>query len=381
MMSPVRLGAGIAIGLALVACGADSLSAFGDSSTNPGATADGGAFSDGPSGAAGTNTPSLDTGVILVHAAGAGAFRLCFLNELDRLPQPDSTVMPAANVVGVDVGTAVRINPLRGAPGHVIFYDEIALRAFYGPNGSNPTLTCKQLQNTPQIPYTDLGEVTDNLSVGVHVLVVTGCQGTTLGSPRTAAQCGSDYDTVKNNPAGNLHVVHKSLLGVPRVGASVLPLQVMDLALPLESARAGRAISLSFHDGAGAGADTVVASNVAFLDDPQPAAPAQIPFDGSDAGAYQSYTLRVDMAETDGGATPLLEQSLADIQDLSSPRDVPPSYYAQASNFVLLLLGDPALPLLGDGGADPDPYRNLHLLAVPVIEPKADAGADAGDGG
>jgi hypothetical protein len=80
------------------------------------------------------------------------------------------------------------------------------------------------------------------------------------------------------------------------------------------------------------------------------------------------------------GATTLLDESLARIQSLSSPRDVPPTYYAAASNYALLLLGDPNAKL-ADGGADTDDRRRLHFLAVPVIEPKTDGGADGVDGG
>jgi hypothetical protein len=79
----------------------------------------------------------------------------------------------------------------------------------------------------------------------------------------------------------------------------------------------------------------------------------------------------------DGGtATKQLDESLARIQKLSSPRDLPPTYYAAASNYALLLLGDPSATVL-DGGPSDD-RRGLHFLAVPVIDPKDDAGTDGG---
>lgn len=376
MTSHARIGAGLAIvAAALTAC---SMSALSSTDSGPNASAaPGGAERQTPAPA---GIGPIDNGVILVHAAGSGAFRLCFLNELDRLPQPDSKVMPEANVVGVDVGTAVRIDPLRGAPGNVILYDEALIRNLYAPGSGTPP-SCESLQRNAGLPYVDLGSVPDDLSSGVHILAVTGCPASTLAFPYTEAQCGSDYDSAK----GNLTVVHKTLTGLPRVSPAILPMQVMHLAQPLESARAGRSVSVLFHDGTAAGrADMVVAPSIGLLQDPAPSAPAQLPFDGSDAGAYAAYTVRVELGPGDGGAdagvTTALEQSLADIQRLSSPRDVPPSYYAKASNYVLLLLGDPA-PTLRDGGPDDDAFRKLHLLAVPVIEPKSDAGADAGDGG
>ena len=55
------------------------------------------------------------------------------------------------------------------------------------------------------------------------------------------------------------------------------------------------------------------------------------------------------------------------------------SYYRSASNYALLLLGDPThKPKLAGGGDNPayNPRRALHILAVPVLDPtKQDAGA------
>ena len=73
----------------------------------------------------------------------------------------------------------------------------------------------------------------------------------------------------------------------------------------------------------------------------------------------------------------VLDQTLEQVQAISAPRELPTTYFGIASNYALLLLGDPA-PRLFDGGADTDGRRALHLVAIPVIDPKADAGADAG---
>jgi hypothetical protein len=88
-------------------------------------------------------------------------------------------------------------------------------------------------------------------------------------------------------------------------------------------------------------------------------------------------TLRDADAGADAGATFVRDTSLAEVQALSSPRDVPGDYYQAASNYVLLLLGDPGVPQTLDGGPNPafDPRRGVHILAVPVVAP--DAGSDA----
>ena len=60
------------------------------------------------------------------------------------------------------------------------------------------------------------------------------------------------------------------------------------------------------------------------------------------------------------------------------PDTLPTSYYRAASNYALLLVGDPRVePRLDDGGANAayDARRAVHLLAVPV------KGPDDGDGG
>ena len=66
------------------------------------------------------------------------------------------------------------------------------------------------------------------------------------------------------------------------------------------------------------------------------------------------------------------------MQELSFSPTVPTTYYRSASNYALLLVGDPRIaPTYDDGGANPgyDRRRAVHLLAVPV---KDDDVEDAG---
>jgi hypothetical protein len=360
------------------ACGSADLSSFGGSSTDP---SGGGTGADAGFGAA-QGTPSdkglapVDNAVILVHAAKSQSFRLCFENEIDRRPQPDSDVMPEANVVGVEVGSAVRLPPLKGPPGQVYLFEEPLIRAFYpafGGAGAGPT--CKNLLENSNLQKLaqPLGTVTANLSQGVHLLVVRGCPSDSPLRRYTEAECGKGW----TEGGGNLSVEEITLSGSTRPSDGILPVQVVNLSQPLESARGQRDVLVTFGDLAQpTGQHAPIVANPILYGNAQPTTPAQLSYPSTDTAVYASLGVRVTLAAPDGGAaTKLLDESLAQIQKQSSPRDLPNSYYAAASNYALLMLGDPDAKL-ADGGPDDDERRTLHFLAVPVIEPKNDGGTD-----
>jgi hypothetical protein len=207
------------------------------------------------------------------------------------------------------------------------------------------------------------------------MLVVTGCPKNSPVRTYTAAECGSDYDGAK----GNLSVKHIPLPAVPRTSVDTLPAQVVNLSQPIEAAKGTNPIAISF-GAVGSAPDPKrvdVVSDPPLFGTPVPAAPVGIAYASSDEAIYGASGFRVSV-----GGTVMLDQTLADVQKLSSPTDIPTTYYAQGSNYVLLLLGDPA-PTFDDGGGvnTSDERKNLHFLAVPVIQPKADADGGAGDGG
>jgi len=390
MRTRTTVGLLLAVSGALYACGSAGLSSF--SADGAGGQEPGGA--DAGFGATGAAAPMagsdrgltpVDNAVILVHAAKSQSFRLCFENETDRRPQPDSDVMPEANVVGVEVGAAVRLGPLRGAPGMVYLFEEPLIRAFYpafGGAGQGPT--CKNLlENTNLQKLAEpLGAITTDLSQGVHLVVVRGCPSDSPLVKHSVAECGASWTSA----TGNLSVTDITLTGAQRPSPGTLPAQVVNLSQPLEGSRGARPVVVSFGDLLTPGSSaTVLATNPPVFGSAQPSLPASLGYDSSNTAIYESVGFRVSLGADTGGAadagsTTLLDESLARIQKLSSPRDVPPTYYAAASNYALLLLGDPNAKL-ADGGADTDDRRNLHFLAVPVIEPKSDAGADGGSGG
>jgi hypothetical protein len=367
-MRSLGVAALLALAGVLAACASmDASSAFrgGDNEPGAGSAADAGGFANGDSTAGSPELAPTDNGVILVHAAGAPAYRVCFQNEIKRKPQPDAQLMPEANVVGVEVGSAVRIAPLKGPPGIVWIFEEPLIR-------ESPNATCEALVGGSAVKYAHkLPAIDTDLSKGVHLLALTGCIARTDLRPYTNAECGADYDETK----GNLRLVEQELKGANRTG-DALPTQVIHLSQPLESARGAGTLSVSFGDvKTTSSTHTSTASAPTLFGAPLDltSSPA---FDGSNEGVYADVGFRVSIEEGANPPTVVAQQSLADVQRLSAPRELPTTYYAAASNYVLLLLGDPNAKG-EDGGVSDDPLQKVHLLAVPVIEPKADAGADA----
>src|SRR6185369_7036093 len=120
-----------------------------DSNTNPkgegsDAAAPSSAF-DRTGGATPNQGPQAN-GLVLVHGALFPSFRLCFENFPEMPPQPDNTVMPEANVVGVEIGSLVRINPLSKAPGKIYLISESAVRS---PAADTTAPKCVELLGNP----------------------------------------------------------------------------------------------------------------------------------------------------------------------------------------------------------------------------------------
>jgi hypothetical protein len=338
----------------------------GDGST----TSDAGGFSNSPAagGEKGDLAPT-DNAVILVHAAGMPAFRLCFGNEPNLRPMPDQETMPEANVVGVEVGSAVRLAPLKGPPGKIHVFNEALIRQYAGQGA-----TCEALLDSPQgADAFEMPAIETDYSKGVHLLVLTGCQGKTAVT-RTKEECGATYDPQATGK-GNLSFLDIELKGAKRNG-SALPTQVLHLSQALESARSGAELAVTFGDVTTSQAfHASSAKNPALFSETPQSLVADPTFDGTNEAVYAQQGFRV-VLNNGGTQTVLAQQSLADVQKLSAPREIPSTYYSAASNYVLLLLGSPAEAQQPDGG---DPRKGVHLLAVPVIDPDtADGGAEGG---
>lgn len=372
----------------------DAKSAPGCSSSGcgAGAGADGGESTknDARPGAA-LGGPASD-GVLIVHAASFPSFRLCFENQLNLPPQPDSTVMPEANVVGVEQGSIVRIDALTSPPGRVIVVRERDVRpavgepqrpckAFFSVDGKGAIKGSSELDGTTS--FLVANELTAPVGVqSAELLVIHGCgtQNTldTLDgvgvSQASSASCGAGWTAV----TGNLAVQPLALQTVPdSPDPRRIPVQLVNVA-PAIQALEGTA-------------------TVSFGEPNKPGEPLDLPATTFTLGAAQ--TLEVDKADVAiYGARAFnvnvklktemvsASQTLADVQSLSSPTDTPSHYYQAASNYALLLIGDPSHKPKLDGGGDNlayNPRRALHILAVPVLDPSkvADGGADASEAG
>lgn len=325
-----------------------------------------------PSAQDGRGDLAQGTGVVVVHAARFGAFRLCFQNYPDLEPQPDAKAMPEANVVGLDVGTAVRLDPLASAPGEVYVIDERAVRTTVGSRG----VKCRDRICAggakcirENIDYFKTPPVNEGVgATAVSVLAITGCPNR-LTPGASPATCGASWQP----ETGNFVARAFALRGASTAGGGT-PFQLVHLASDLERRRgAGEVLSITFGPLGGAHKTELARDpKIDAVTDPRP-----ILLDGSEP-SYARDGFRVSVVAGDGGADASFstESSLAQIQKMSSPRSVAPDYYTAGASYALVLLGDPAESEKGDAG---DPFRAVHMLAVPVVEP-SDGGADGGAG-
>lgn len=376
---------------AAMACSMEADSAFDNGARAPncaaddteckskGSNPDGGEL-DGNDAKGAPGAPTSD-GVILVHAASFPAFRLCFENDMDRLPQPDSSVMPQANVVGVEVGSLVRIDPLPKGPGKIFVLREL------------PTRTGKKcneyIQRTSEGVDKGLAQETIDYiiadqelhePIGVkqaEVLAISGC-GTKLmlakldgvtSSSVDSTSCGKDW----NGENGHLIASVVPLDTTDEIPTkSSIPIRLYNMAPAVDVLKG--TLSVSFGE---AGKQAPLRTNATF----EAGIPQTLSVNQDKIESYgeQAFTVTATLPS---GDPVTVNQTLADVQQLSSPNDNPTTYYYSASNYALLVLGDPShRATRGDGTPNPafNPRRALHILAVPVLDPtKADAGADAG---
>lgn len=350
-----------------------------------GSIADGGRFADAAAATPGSFVEA--NALVLVHAAAFPAFRMCFEGAPGDLPQPSVDLMPDSNVVGVDVGTAVRLAARPEMLGHAFVFPESALRPLY-PAFGGPGPSCAQLlAGAINKSAVDVGVVTANVSSGVHALVLAGCRAASIDPVASKARCGADWDAA----TGNLALRTLTLMAYARAGETRLPVQLVQLSPALEGVAVGRALGLAF-GALDAGAPAPFVEGAVPFGEAVPNPPAILDYAAADIGSYATSGIFVTLGGAlddagmptgvDSGAREVvIATSLADIQKRSSPRSLPPDWFSAASSYVVLSVGDTD-PRLGDGGRDEDPRRALHLLAVPLATPDAGASPPApGDAG
>jgi hypothetical protein len=381
-----------AVSLALiagaVACGEGTDSMFGGG-------ADSGA--DGNS-----SLPGFDGGlaesVVVLHAAAFPAMRLCFENYPELPPLPDDALMPEANVVGVEVGSFARIPALEKAPGKVWVIDQRDVRATPRAPGERK---CGALLADRDFSinrkYQLGGHIDKPLGVGqVDMLAITGCGGGAwlqeLGVSPT--DC-TDYDSTSGS------LVALSFPLVPSDGAdeTTLPVQVIHMSPLLEKTRApGEQLELTFGEletspdgrlpqGVSSAPPLYELGSRAMLHLDQSSQSVygshgfRIALRSLEAGAPSAATLDASAADASAPASFLVDQALAEVQELSFPQLLPNQYFRPGSSWVLLVLGDPRIARrLADGGLNSqyDARRGVHLVAIPVKKaPENAATSDA----
>lgn len=366
--------------LGLAACAADSFSLSSSGRDEAGNPTD----EDRGSPSAGSDAPSFvqANGIVLAHAALFPSFRLCFENRPDLVPQPDATIMPGANVVGVEIGSLVRIDPVT-APGKIYVINERDVRSAPG----DPGATCGELI-TPNGPrsltlnndyHVIDGALTKDLGRdGVDILVISGCgsQGflDAVGAGTESTSCGVGWNTTSGNLGARVLRVEPRARGAE----GTLPVQLFDLA-PAVTAVSKPVVT--FGDLTGKPPPARLEQEVIAGELFTGGTAQELVLDQTDPAVFGTRGFRVQLGS--GASTKTFDLSLANVQELSAPNTVPTTYYAAASNYALLLLGDPKYgPDQFDGGASNpayNPRRAVHLLAVPVVDPATADDGDAGD--
>ena len=352
---------------------------YGDASGDGSPSVDGGGF----------GTPSAPVlavnGLVLVHAASFPAFRVCFEGAQGDRPAPSTDVMPESNVVGVEVGTALRLPPHSGILGRAFVFPELALRALYpafGGAGIGPT--CGQLLLSNKADAIEVANIVADVSSGVHALVLQGCRKGAEDATASTQRCGDTWTAATGNL--RLEVVPLTAF-MRRPDTNGLPVQLLQLSPGLARMSAGRALGMAFgaldREG-GAPPAPFLEGRLPFAE-PVPNPPALLDYAGADLQSYATHGVFVTLGAplddagkpTDGGGAErkvVITESLEEIQRRSASRSLPPEWFAEASSYVILSVGDPD-PRLADGGPDDDARRALHLLAIPLAAVQApDAG-------
>lgn len=349
-------------------CSSAETSAFSPEGVFDGSS-DSGTPGDFPDGAAVPGRLEAN-GIVLVHAASFPSFRICFDGALGARPIPDSDLMPYSNVVGLDVGSALRLPPYKGTLGRAFVFAEPAIRSLYpafGGAGVGPT--CEQLLLSNKGDSTEVGTITDDLSSGVHALVLRGCRKGTVDPQASIERCGEDWTLGQ----GNLQLQVLRLTAYQRPSSTPgLPVQIVQLSPSLAKISAGRSLGISFGElSSEGGAPAPFIEGEVPFGTPVPNPPAIIAYDPMDLGSYATSGVFVTVGGLLDGGTPdaggqlVIAQSLEDIQQRSASRSLPSDWFAIASSYVVLSVGD-TKPVLSDGGPDDDPRRALHLLAIPL---------------
>lgn len=353
-----------ACGGVLAACASEDASSFGPSGADASPPSP---FADASAGPSDAGSGLVSSGVLLVHGGSAPALRLCFGNRPQDPPVPLDVLMPESNLVGLDVGAVLRL-PNQDEPlGTIVGFAEKDLRGQLLADGG-ATETCGTLVDSSTFASKayGFGEVTANLSRGLHVVALVGCPPAARDPLASKERCGATW----TSEVGNLRTLVTRLQPGFATSSRRLTLQLVQLSPSLDVRLDGGRLALGVEADAGTGE---AFTTVAPLGTPVPSSPASLELPDAAELDYEGVNLVLDVVTgTDGGARErVLTQSLLETQRLSFPESIPPSFFASVSSFVVLSVGE-LPPTPPDAGRDP--RARLHLLAVPLGE-ELDGGA------
>jgi hypothetical protein len=291
------------------------------------------------------------------------------------MPDDPASVMPHSNVIGVAPGGAL---VLEGAE-EFTSSGTLGLKIYLIPTDilkTVPDKQCKELickgggSCLSEALYQTLPQQKLMMIPGAasaDLFVIRGC----VGNNGSTERCGADYTA-----GGNLRITASSpfLLSPDPIAEGSVHLTVAQLsesAQSLWTVEAGPGMLLTY------GALGDPDAGVALLGTPEfgtvmPAQPVPVPTLGdADLPAFAQQGFTLSTTSGDGGFGPRQAFSLAQVQGISSPTELPPSFWNGSWHFLIALVGDATMSAaqvtLPDGGDNPtfDGY-GLHVVAVPL---------------
>ncbi len=303
-----------------------------------------------------------------VHAA-ANLFpvRVCMEaagTMLNEYPYPDDSPLPETNFPGIAPGGAVNIDALLAAADlqetvtlHLLKADHILVAS--ATPGS--TMNCDELVNTSAlssehvVTFDDV-DLRDLRMHAVRTLVVGGCLPDATLSEEV---CGGGFDPTDGNLAIR-SIGASPKLNMEPTSASIVPVHISP---SLSAFQPDHSLELTYGR-FGIENPFVLSADVPFETAPSFPGPFSAP---SDLERFADTGFSLSKVGP-GDRTVLLDASLAHVQQVTSPYEMPDTFFTGANGFFLVLVGDvsESEPWLLDGAWNPAyDGRGLHALALP----------------
>lgn len=318
-------------------------------------------------------SPDLDDIRLCVAAGGGGPTR--WITNY-AIPDDVNAPMPQSNYPGIPRGGGVVLPAIRElGRGSVTVFAVRASMIIHDVPGSANARQCGDLicatsaagclnANAEYFQLPDVGPVP--LADGSYLLAVTGCIPSLFDPAGSVARCGPQY-----TPAGgNLGVTTAKLDTSAHADPNQMGAQVAQLAPGIDDA---------FLPDGGSDAGVTVGYGPLGVDDAGAPLASSLRYLGVSAlvsrevpsamteGLFASVGVTVSV---DGRATPALALTLAGIQKLSDPTELPDQFFKGQTSYLFAIVGDPTAPqqlTAPDGGLNASyDGHGLHVIALPT---------------